>query len=110
MRMLLYVFAFAVIGLAVGLIFRKVRPYEAPPSIWISTLTGVLGSLIGGVITLMILSRRPVPPYEYLSDHAYSDSYASFPTYWISFVIALVGAVLALVLNRLLTAKPLDSG
>ena len=42
MRMLLYVFAFAVIGLAVGLIFRKVRPYQAPPSLWISTLIGVI--------------------------------------------------------------------
>lgn len=110
MRMLLYVFAFAVIGLAVGLIFRKVRPYEAPPSLWISTLIGVIGSLIGGVVTLIILIRRHVPPYDYSYDHVYSDSYASFPTYWISFVIAVLGAVLALVLNRLLTAKQLDSG
>ena len=108
MRVLIYVFAFAVIGLAIGLIFRTIRSYEAPPSIWISTLVGVIGSLIGGAVTLMILRTRPVPPYEY--SYGYSEAYDSLPTYWISFVIAVLGALLALVLNRLLTAKQLDSG
>lgn len=108
MRMLLYVFAFAVIGLAVGLIFRKVRSYEVPPSIWISTLVGVIGSLIGGVVTLVILRSRPLPPYDY--SYGYSESYDSLPTYWISFVIAALGAILALIINRLITANRIENG
>ncbi len=103
MRMLLYVSAFVVIGLLVGLISRRYRPPAAPLSVWISTLLGVIGSLIAGLLTLTILSygRRHVHEIGY-------DSHGlTLPAYWLSLVIAPLGAMLVLALNRLMQARKL---
>ena len=61
-------------GLLVGLGSRRYRPAAAPPSAWISTLLGVIGSLIAVLLTLAMLGywRRHV--YEIGHDRAYSNS------------------------------------
>ena len=105
MRMLLYISAFVLIGSVAGLIFRRYRPAAAPPSVWISTLLGVTGSLIAGLLTLTMLSYGG-HVYEIGYDHIYSDSGGlTLPAYWLSLVIAPLGALLVLTLNRLRRAS-----
>ena len=106
MRMLLYVVAFAGIGLLVGLGSRRYRPAAAPPSAWISTLPGVIDSLVAGLLTLTMLGywRRHV--HEIGHDRAYSNSDdPALPAYWLSLMIAPLGAVLVLIVTRLIRAR-----
>ena len=109
MRMLLYVFAFVGTGLLVGLIFRRYQPAAAPPSVWISTLVGVIGSLITGLVTLMVLGHGRSTLYDYGYDRVPGPEGAALPAYWISLFTAPLGALIALIINRLLRARQLRS-
>lgn len=110
MRMLLYVIAFAGIGLLVGLGFRRYRSAAAPPSAWISALLAVIGSVIAGLLTLTMLGYWRPRVYEIGYDPAYSNSDdPALPAYWLSLMIAPLGAVLVLVVTRLVRARKLGT-
>ncbi len=51
------ILAYIVIGLVVGAVARLVVPGPNPMPIWVTILLGIVGSVVGGLITRAILDR-----------------------------------------------------
>ena len=85
-----------VFGLVVGLIAKAIMPGKDPGGCIITMLIGIAGSLIGGFIGRALFGYG----------RAYGDARdLSQPGFLMSLVLAVVGAIILLVLYRLISGR-----
>lgn len=102
----LYVVAFIVIGLGAALVVDRVSVGEAFGGRPASLGAGLVGALAGGGGAYLLLW------YSYARVHHYNSQYAagswpgdSLPTYWLSIIASLMGAMLVLACHRLIKTE-----
>jgi uncharacterized membrane protein YeaQ/YmgE (transglycosylase-associated protein family) len=94
------IIAYIILGLLAGLIAKALMPGKDPGGFIITTLIGIAGSLIGGFLGGALLG------YGSIND----AGDVSRPGFIMSLVLAVVGAVILLVLYRLIKGRSLSTG
>ena len=86
--------AYIIIGLVAGLLAKAIMPGRDPGGAIITILLGIVGSIIGGFIGSALLG------YGRAGD-------VNRPGFFMSLVLATVGAVIVLAVYRLITGRSL---
>ncbi len=91
------IIAYIILGLIAGLIAKAIMPGKDPGGLIITTLLGIVGSIIGGFIGNALLGYGRVD--------AMGD--VSRPGFFMSLILAVVGAVIVLAVYRLIRGRSL---
>lgn len=103
---MLAVLGYALIGFVTGLVSKKFMPGKVADGYLSLSLLGVLGAVIGGLLCLILLNYGRAYDYLYGYIHIYStDNGATLPAYWMSILTAMIGAILALAVYKLIKGK-----
>jgi len=89
--------AYIILGLIAGLIAKAIMPGKDPGGLIITTLLGIVGSIIGGFIGSTLLGYGRV---DSMGD-------MSRPGFLMSLVLAVVGAIIVLAVYRLIRGRSL---
>ncbi|HEV2862956.1 MAG TPA: GlsB/YeaQ/YmgE family stress response membrane protein [Pyrinomonadaceae bacterium] len=89
--------AYIILGLLAGVIAKAIMPGRDPGGLIITTLLGIVGSIIGGWVGSMLFG------------YGRGDS-VSEPGFLMSLVLAVVGAVIVLAAYRLIRGRGLTAG
>lgn len=87
--------AYIILGLIAGLIAKAIMPGKDPGGLIITTLLGIVGSIIGGFIGSTLLGYGRVD----------SVGDMSRPGFLMSLVLAVVGAIIVLAVYRLIKGR-----
>lgn len=91
------IIAYIILGLIAGLIAKAIMPGRDPGGLIITTLLGIVGSIIGGFIGNMLLGYGRV---DSMGD-------VSQPGFFMSLILAVLGSVIVLALYRLIRGRSL---
>ncbi|HYY55703.1 MAG TPA: GlsB/YeaQ/YmgE family stress response membrane protein [Pyrinomonadaceae bacterium] len=91
------IIAYIILGLIAGLIAKAIMPGRDPGGLIITTLLGIVGSIIGGFIGSALLGYGQVD----------SVGDVSRPGFLMSLVLAVVGAIVVLAVYRLIKGRSL---
>jgi len=91
------IIAYIILGLIAGLIAKAIMPGKDPGGLIITTLLGIVGSIIGGFIGSTLLGYGRV---DSIGD-------VSRPGFLMSLVLAVVGAIIVLAVYRLIRGRSL---
>jgi len=83
------IFAFIILGLLAGLIAKAVLPGEDPGGLIVTTIVGVAGAILGGFLAQALFDADPLDEFFDIS----------------SWLTAIVGALLLLVIYRLVVRR-----
>jgi uncharacterized membrane protein YeaQ/YmgE (transglycosylase-associated protein family) len=86
-----------ILGLIAGLIAKAIMPGKDPGGVIITTLLGIVGSVVGGFIGRMLFGYG----------HATSSGDITEPGVLMSLVLAVVGAIVLLAAYRLISGRSL---
>ncbi len=89
--------AYIILGLLAGVIAKAIMPGRDPGGLIITTLLGIVGSIIGGFVARTFLG------------YGSADSPGD-PGFFMSLVLAVVGAIVVLAAYRLIRGRGLTSG
>lgn len=89
--------AYIILGLIAGLIAKAIMPGKDPGGLIITTLLGIVGSIIGGFIGSTLLGYGRI---DSMGD-------MSRPGFLMSLVLAVVGAIIVLAVYRLIKGRSL---
>jgi len=89
--------AYIILGLLAGVIAKAIMPGRDPGGLIITTLIGIVGSIIGGFVGRALFG------------YGRADS-ASDPGFLMSLVLAVVGAVILLAVYRLIKGRSVTTG
>ncbi|HEV2911862.1 MAG TPA: GlsB/YeaQ/YmgE family stress response membrane protein [Pyrinomonadaceae bacterium] len=87
--------AYIILGLIAGLIAKAIMPGKDPGGLIVTTLLGIVGSIIGGFIGSALLGYGRV---DSMGD-------ASRPGFLMSLILAVVGAIVVLAVYRLIKGR-----
>ncbi len=103
---MLAVLGYALIGFVTGLISKKYMPGKVVDGSISLSLLGIFGAVTGGLLCLALFSYGRAYDYLYGYTHVYSsDNGATLPAYWMSFLTAMIGAILVLAVYKLVKGK-----
>jgi uncharacterized membrane protein YeaQ/YmgE (transglycosylase-associated protein family) len=91
------IIAYIILGLIAGLIAKAIMPGKDPGGLIITTLLGIVGSIIGGFIGSALLGYGRVD----------SVGDMSRPGFLMSLILAVVGAIIVLAVYRLIRGRSL---
>lgn len=91
------IIAYIILGLIAGLIAKAIMPGRDPGGLIITTLLGIVGSIIGGFIGSALLGYGRID----------SVGDVSRPGFIMSLILAVVGAVIVLAVYRLIRGRSL---
>ena len=83
------IIAFIILGLLAGLIAKAVLPGDDPGGLIVTTIIGVLGAILGGFLAGALFNADPM------------DEFFDFS----SWLTAIVGAIILLVIYRMVVAR-----
>jgi uncharacterized membrane protein YeaQ/YmgE (transglycosylase-associated protein family) len=83
------IIAFIILGLLAGLIAKAVLPGEDPGGLIVTTIVGVAGAILGGFLAQALFDADPLDEFFDIS----------------SWLTAIVGALLLLVIYRLVVRR-----
>ena len=89
--------AYIILGLIAGLIAKAIMPGKDPGGLIITTLLGIVGSVIGGFIGSLLLGYGRVD----------STGDLTKPGFLMSLILAVVGAIIVLAVYRLIRGRSL---
>lgn len=89
--------AYIILGLLAGVIAKAIMPGRDPGGLIITTLLGIVGSIIGGWVGRAL--------FGYGSGDSVTE-----PGFLMSLVLAVVGAVIVLAVYRLVRGRSLTAG
>ena len=89
--------AYIILGLLAGVIAKAIMPGRDPGGLIITTLLGIVGSIIGGFVGRSLFG------------YGRGDSVTE-PGFLMSLVLAVVGAVIVLAVYRLIRGRSLTAG
>ena len=91
--------AYIILGLLAGVIAKAIMPGRDPGGLIITTLLGIVGSIIGGWVGSMLFGYGSVD----------SAGDIARPGFLMSLVLAVVGAVIVLAAYRLIRGRSLTA-
>ena len=83
------IIAFIILGLLAGIIAKAILPGDDPGGIFITTIIGIVGALIGGFLAGVLFDADPM------------DEFFDIST-WLT---AIVGSIVLLLIYRLITGR-----
>ncbi|HET8652781.1 MAG TPA: GlsB/YeaQ/YmgE family stress response membrane protein [Gaiellaceae bacterium] len=83
------IIAFIILGLLAGLIAKAVLPGDDPGGLIITTIIGVVGAILGGFLAGVLFDADPMDEFFDIS----------------SWLTAIVGAIILLVIYRMLVGR-----
>ena len=102
---MLAVLFYAVIGLVTGLIAKRIMSGSDRGSALTLAVVGLIGALVSGLGTNALLSYGRQTAFHYGPDHATGTYGTGLPAYWMSYLMAIVGAIFVLAIYKLIKAK-----
>lgn len=104
---MLALLGYVLIGLFTGLVAKRAMPLKITDGSFALGLVGMIGSLLGGLAVTLLFSYGRSYDYWYgytMVKDAGQAHASGLPAYWISFITALAGALLALSIYKLMRA------
>jgi uncharacterized membrane protein YeaQ/YmgE (transglycosylase-associated protein family) len=83
------IIAFIILGLLAGLIAKAILPGDDPGGLIITTIIGVVGAILGGFLAGVLFDADPMDEFFDIS----------------SWLTAIVGAIILLVIYRMLVGR-----
>ena len=83
------IIAFIILGLLAGIIAKAILPGDDPGGIFITTIIGIVGALLGGFIAAAIFDAHPL------------DEFFDIST-WLT---AIIGSIVLLLIYRMITGR-----
>jgi uncharacterized membrane protein YeaQ/YmgE (transglycosylase-associated protein family) len=83
------IIAFIILGLLAGVIAKAVLPGDDPGGLIVTTIIGVLGAILGGFLAGALFNADPMDEFFDIS----------------SWLTAIVGAIILLVIYRMVTGR-----
>jgi uncharacterized membrane protein YeaQ/YmgE (transglycosylase-associated protein family) len=94
------IIAMIIVGLIAGLIAKAIMPGKDPGGVIITILLGIVGSILGGFLVAPLLG--------YGRTNGAGDM--SSPGFFMSIVLAVIGAIIVLAVYRLIKGKSMRTG
>lgn len=83
------IIAFIILGLLAGLIAKAIMPGDDPGGLIVTTIIGVVGAILGGFLAGVLFNADPMDEFFDIS----------------SWLTAIVGAIILLVIYRMLVGR-----